>query len=99
MFRLMRRLLVAVISASFCGNAFGHNDHFGGVTSNFNDPANWSLGVPNAGEWMEFSPAWSTGPSGNLLDMNVAGSALGIYVDAFGGVSGNISINGPGALT
>jgi hypothetical protein len=29
-----------------CGNAFGHNDHFGGVNSNFTEvpePSTWAL--------------------------------------------------------
>ena len=90
----------AAAFAGICGTALAHNDHWSGASSsNFNDPLNWSTGVPNAGEWMEFSPAWSTGPSGNLLDMNVGGSAQAIYIDAFGGTGGNISINGPGSLT
>ncbi|HMD62038.1 MAG TPA: hypothetical protein VKG78_11430, partial [Opitutaceae bacterium] len=92
--------MVAVASSSICGSAFAHNDHYSGSSSsNFSDPGNWSISVPNNGEWMEFSPLWSTGPSGNLLDMDISGSALAIHVDAFAGTGGNISINGPGTLT
>jgi len=100
MSRLIRYALLAAASASICESAFGHNDQWSGnSSSNFNDPLNWSLGVPTGAEWMEFSPAWSIGPSGNLLDMNGGGNALGITVDASLGVGGNISINGPGSLT
>ena len=100
MSRLMRCACIAAAFVLICGTAFGHNDQWSGNhSSNFGDPANWSLGVPDGGEWMEFSPAWSTGPSGNLLDMNIAGSTLGIKVDASSGTGGNISINGPHSLT
>src|SRR5271157_370499 len=99
MTRLMRCACIAAASALICGNGFGHNDHWLGNNSNFNDPTNWSIMVPDAGEWMEFSPAWSTGPSGNNLDMNIVGAALGIKIDAFSGMGGNISINGPHHLT
>jgi hypothetical protein len=96
----MRCACIAAAFVLICGTAFGHNDQWSGNhSSNFGDPANWSLGVPDGGEWMEFSPAWSTGPSGNLLDMNIAGSTLGIKVDASSGTGGNISINGPHSLT
>jgi PEP-CTERM motif len=98
--RLIRLALVAAAYAAICGNALAHNDHWSGNSSgNFSDAGNWSLGVPNAGEWMEFSPAWSTGPSGNNLTMDINGSAQAIYIDASGGVGGNISINGPHTLT
>jgi hypothetical protein len=99
MSRLKSCALVAAASALICGNASAHNDHWLGNTNNFNDLTNWSIMVPDAGEWMEFSPAWSTGPSGNRLDMNVAGSALGIKIDAFSGTGGKITINGPHSLT
>jgi len=98
--RLMTGAMFVAASAMICGNAFAHNDHYSGNTSsNFSDAGNWSISVPNAGEWMEFSPAWSTGPSGNNLDMDINGSAQAIYIDASGGVGGSISINGPGTLT
>ncbi|HXQ80549.1 MAG TPA: PEP-CTERM sorting domain-containing protein [Opitutaceae bacterium] len=94
------RFALAAASASICADAFGHDDQWSGnSSSNFNDPLNWSMGVPNGGLWMEFSPAWSIGPSGNLLDMNGGGSTLGIKVDASAGTGGNISINGMHVLT
>ena len=97
---LMRCAWSAAASAMMCGVALAHNDQWSGNhSSNFNDPLNWSLGVPNGGEWMEFSPAWSIGPWKNQVDMTAAGSAWGITVDASGGVSGNITINGPHSLT
>jgi len=96
----MRGAVFAAAYALICGNALAHDDHWSGSSSsNFSDAGNWSLGVPNAGEWMEFSPAWSTGPSGNNLVMDINGSAQAIYIDAFHGAGGNISINGPGRLT
>src|ERR1039457_4723963 len=78
--------LVAAASALICGNATAQNDQWSGNSSrNINDPLKWSLGVPNNTKWMEFSPAWSTGPFGGLLDMNGGGSTLGMKVDASGG--------------
>ena len=96
----MRGAVFAAAYVLICGNALAHNDQWSGASSsNFSDAGNWSLGVPNAGEWMEFSPSWSTGPSGNNLDMDINGSVQAIYIDAFHGAGGNISINGPGTLT
>jgi hypothetical protein len=49
MSRLSRLALAAAVSASFCGNAFGHNDHFGGVNSNFNNAQAYSWTLISAG--------------------------------------------------
>jgi hypothetical protein len=89
-------------SALICGNAFAQPtvNWTGNGTSNFNDASSWSSGVvPNGTQILEFSPAVSKGVSGNNMTMNVAGSGLGIDIEAWFGMPGNISIGGGHPLT
>lgn len=89
-------------SALFCGNAFAQIDIWtgNGASGNFNDPANWSNGVPNGTNILTFSPDTALGNFKNSMVMNVAGSALGLDIES-GAVSGSgdITIGGASALT
>jgi hypothetical protein len=103
MIRLKRVTIALAAAALICGIANGQvvGDWTGDASTSFNDSGSWYQGViPDALIVMGFSPDFSTGPSGNNLLMNVAGSAKGIDVES-GMVSGsgNISIGGTNALT
>ena len=102
MIRLRWVAIGLTASALACANAFAQivpDDWTGNGTPSFNDVLSWANGIPNINDIMEFSPQFSTGASGNNLTMNVAGTASGIDIEAFGGAHGNISIGGASTLT
>jgi hypothetical protein len=103
MIRLRWVAICLMAGAVTCGSALAQivpDDWTGNATNHFSDTASWALGaVPGPSNIMAFSPQFSTGPSGNQVMMDVAGSVSGIDVESFSSISANISIIGAGTLT